>query len=99
MNKEEAKKRTALLKELREQHEDGVKATQALLKETNNARKLLRQAMKESPRTVPEMAAESGLPANEVLWHVIAMKKYGQVAETGLDGYYYRYTLAEGGKS
>jgi predicted Rossmann fold nucleotide-binding protein DprA/Smf involved in DNA uptake len=99
MNKEEAKKRTEMLKQLREQHEEGVKATQALLKETNNSRKLLRQAMKAAPRTVPEMAAETGLPANEVLWHVIAMKKYGQVAETGLDGYYYRYTLAEGGKS
>lgn len=99
MNKEEAKRRTEMLKQLREQHAEGVKATQALLKETNNVRKLLRQAMKTEPRTVPEMAAETGLPANEVLWHVIAMKKYGQVAETGLDGYYYRYTLAEGGKS
>lgn len=98
MTKEEAKKRTEMLKQLREQHDEGVKATQALLKETNNSRKLLRQAMKAAPRTVPEMAAETGLPANEVLWHVIAMKKYGQVAETGLDGYYYRYTLAEGGK-
>jgi predicted Rossmann fold nucleotide-binding protein DprA/Smf involved in DNA uptake len=99
MNKEEAKKRTEMLKQLREQHDEGVKATQALLKETNNVRKLLRQAMKAEPRTVPEIATETGLPANEVLWHVIAMKKYGQVAETGLDGYYYRYTLAEGGKS
>jgi predicted Rossmann fold nucleotide-binding protein DprA/Smf involved in DNA uptake len=99
MNKEEAKKRTEMLKQLREQHDEGVKATQALLKETNSVRKLLRQAMKTAPRTVPEIAAETGLPANEVLWHVIAMKKYGQVAETGLDGYYYRYTLAEGGKS
>lgn len=98
MTKEEAKKRTEMLKQLREQHDEGVKATQALLKEMNNTRKLLRQAMKTEPRTVPEMATETGLPANEVLWHVIAMKKYGQVAETGLDGYYYRYTLAEGGK-
>jgi len=95
MNKEEAKKRTEMLK----QHDEGVKAAQALLKETNSVRKLLRQAMKTAPRTVPEIAAETGLPANEVLWHVIAMKKYGQVTETGLDGYYYRYTLAEGGKS
>jgi predicted Rossmann fold nucleotide-binding protein DprA/Smf involved in DNA uptake len=99
MTKEEAKKRTEMLKQLREQHDEGVKATQALLKEMNNTRKLLRQAIKAAPRTVPEIAAETGLPANEVLWHVIAMKKYGQVAETGLDGYYYRYTLAEGGKS
>lgn len=98
MNKEEAKKRTEMLKQLRKQHDEGVKATQALLKEMNSVRKQLRQAMKTEPRTVPEIAAETGLPANEVLWHVIAMKKYGQVAETGLDGFYYRYTLAEGGK-
>ena len=98
MSREEAKKRSEMLKQLRQQHDTGVKATQALLKEMNATRKLLRQSMTTGPKTVPEIAAESGLPAHEVLWHVIAMKKYGIVSETGLDGYYYRYALAEEGK-
>ena len=42
-----------------------------------------------------ELAASIGLPANEVLWHIIAMKKYNLVAEVGLDDGYYRYSLAE----
>ena len=43
-NKEDAKKRTAMLKRLREEHQDTVERTQALLKEQNAIRKQIRQA-------------------------------------------------------
>ena len=39
------------------------------------------------------MAALSGLPAGEVLWHITAMKKYGLVVETGMCGEYYLYQM------
>jgi predicted Rossmann fold nucleotide-binding protein DprA/Smf involved in DNA uptake len=95
MSKDEARNRTEILKRLREQHQASVSATQALLKELQAIRKEIRQAMQTEPRTVPELAAATGLPANEVLWHVIAMKKYNLVSEVGLDDGYYRYSLAE----
>jgi len=95
VNAQDARARTERLKQLREQHQAGVTATQALLKEQQAIRKELRQVMQEGPRTVPEIAAATGLPAHEALWHVIAMKKYGLVTETGLDDGYYRYRLAE----
>ena len=98
MSKEEARKRAEILKRLREQHQASVSATQALLKELQAIRKEIRQAMQTEPRTVPELAATTGLPANEALWHVIAMKKYNLVAEVGLDDGYYRYRLAEEAK-
>ena len=98
MSKEEVRSRAETLKRLREQHQTSVSATQALLKELQGIRKELRQAMQTEPRTVPELAAATGLPANEVLWHVIAMKKYNLVTETGLDDGYYRYSLAEEAK-
>lgn len=98
MNREEAKKRSEMLKQLREQHAEGVQAAQALLKAQNEARKALSQTMKEQARTVPELAAETGIPAHEVLWHVTAMKKYDLVTEEGLSGYYYSYRLVEGKK-
>lgn len=98
MNREEAKKRSELLKQLREKHVEGVQAAQALLKAQNATRKALREAMKDTARTIPEMAEASGLPAHEVLWHVTAMKKYDMVKEEGLSGYYYTYRLAEGKK-
>jgi predicted transcriptional regulator len=95
MNREEAKKRSETLKRLREQHSDGVKAAQAMLKIQNETRKALSQAMKEQARTVPELATETGIPAHEVLWHVTAMKKYDLVKEEGLSGYYYSYRLVD----
>jgi heterodisulfide reductase subunit A len=40
-------------------------------------------------------AEASGLPADRVLWHITAMRKYDLVVETGKSGDYYRYALAQ----
>lgn len=100
MNKEETCKRTEALKRLREEHQVSVDAAQALLKEQQAIRKEMRQALQAGPMTVPELAATIHLPPDQVLWHVIAMKKYGLVVEVGLsDGYYqYRLTPSEEAK-
>ena len=50
-----------------------------------------------NPQTVPELADATGLPSADVLWHVMAMKKYGMVAEGKKDGDYFRYALAAAG--
>jgi predicted transcriptional regulator len=97
-NKEDAKKRTAMLKRLREEHQDTVERTQALLKEQNAIRKQIRQAMAGGPKTVPEVAEATGMPGDQVLWHLTAMKKYDLVVETGMGGEYYQYQLAEESK-
>jgi hypothetical protein len=57
-------------------------------------RKAVRAALA-APATVPEIAAASGLPAHTVLWHVTAMRKYGQAREVDQDGDYPRYALIE----
>jgi predicted transcriptional regulator len=94
-DKEAAKQRMAVLKRLREQHAESVTRTQALLKEQQAFRKQLRQAMEGSAKTIPEIAGAAGLPADQVLWHMMAMKKYDLIREIGKDGEYYRYALAE----
>jgi predicted transcriptional regulator len=95
MTKEDAKKRTEALKRLREEHQETVERTQALLKEQNAVRKQIRQAMLEGSKTVPEIAAAARLPGELVMWHIIAMKKYNLVAETGMSESYYQYQLVE----
>lgn len=95
MSTEETRNRAELLKRLREQHQASVSATQALLKELQAIRKEIRHAMQDKPLTVPELAAATGLPAHEALWHITAMKKYNLVTEVELDDGYYRYRLAE----
>jgi predicted Rossmann fold nucleotide-binding protein DprA/Smf involved in DNA uptake len=93
--KEEAKKRTNLLKSLREEHQDTVARTQAWLKEQKAVRKQLCQAIVDAAKTVPEIAELTGIPADQVLWHVTAMKKYDLVVEAGMCDEYYQYQMAE----
>ena len=86
-----AKHRSQFLKQLREEHHETVAQVQAQLKEQQAIRRQIAQAMRDTPKTVPEIAEVSGLPAEQVLWHLIAMKKYNLVIETGLSGEYYLY--------
>jgi hypothetical protein len=90
-----------MLAALRKENREQVKATQQHLKETQLTRKALRRALQGEPQSVPALALELGQPAHEVLWHIAAMKKYGEVKEAGLDEdyEYYLYTLAEGESS
>ena len=90
-NKEAAKKRAILLKRLREEHKETVTRTQVLLKEQKAIRRQICQHMREAPKVVPEIAELTGIPADQVLWHITAMKKYGLVNETGMCGEYYLY--------
>ncbi len=86
-----AKQRSQFLKQLREEHHDTVEQVQARLKAQKDTRRQIVQAMDGEPKTVPEIAATSGLPAEQVLWHIIAMKKYNLVIETGQSDDYYLY--------
>ena len=53
-----------------------------------------RAARKSRPSTVPaDCRCPEVAAADEVLWHVTGMRKYGQVAEAGEDGDYILYEL------
>ena len=93
--REDAKKRAILLKRLREEHKETVTRTQALLREQKAIRRQICKHMREEPKAVPEIAEMAGLPADQVLWQVMAMKKYGLVVETGMCGEYYLYQRIE----
>jgi predicted Rossmann fold nucleotide-binding protein DprA/Smf involved in DNA uptake len=58
-------------------------------------RKAIRQALADAERTVPELAGETGWPAHEVLWMLMALRKYGEVRETGEQDSYPVYGLHE----
>ena len=50
-------------------------------------------AASEAPMTIPEIAQATGFATQDVLWCVIAMKKYGVIGERENDDGYYRYGL------
>ncbi len=67
----------------------------AMIKEQRDTTRALEKALKAGPRTVPQLAAETGLPAPKVLWYLMALRKYGKVAEAGRSGDYYLYQWKE----
>jgi hypothetical protein len=71
---------------------------QALLELTRRQatiRKQLRRALQDGPRTVPEIAAAIGFPTHEVFWHLMAMRKYGDIVEGDEHDGYFEYGLKE----
>jgi predicted transcriptional regulator len=61
-------------------------------------RKQLTEVMKAGAATVPELAQKAGLPADQVLWHLSGMRKYGLAQEAGQAGDYVKYELAKAEK-
>jgi hypothetical protein len=77
----------------------GAKAPQRLLdlrRDQLEISEKVKKALSTGPRTVPEVARESGIPPRKVLWYMMTYFKYGLIAPSGKteDGYY-RYSLKE----
>jgi predicted transcriptional regulator len=87
--------RGQILRQLREEHGPSVERTQALIREQKHMQQAICQFIDETPRTVPEVAAEITKPTHEVLWFVAALKKYGIVVEAGMCGDYPLYQRAK----
>ena len=87
--------RGEVLKRLRTEHAASVARTQALLKEQKKMQQELLAALKDKPKTIPELAAATGLPPERVLWFTAALRKYGVVVENGMSGDYPLYEKAE----
>lgn len=62
--------------------------------------KAIRTALAGRSLTVPELAAAVDSPSHEVLWMLMAMKKYGEISEgEERDGYFeYALIAAEAGR-
>ncbi len=88
-----AKDNKEKLKALREERKDILERNKERLKKQNQEVNLIKKEMKSGPRTVPELAAATGLPGDRVLWYLMAMKKYGEIQEGDLAGGYFRYIL------
>jgi hypothetical protein len=73
-------------------------AKKAYLKSDREARKALREALRYGPKTIPELTHQLSLPGEKVMWYVMALKRYGEVVETGWAGEYLRYALKESGR-
>jgi len=83
------------LKQFREQHNNDAGTLKKYVADFRHDRKQITEALRKGPATVPELVRQSGLPSDQVLWHVTAMKKYGGAREAGQEGDYVKYELIE----
>jgi predicted transcriptional regulator len=69
------------------------------VKEDTKIRTAILNAMKDGPKTIPEISKLTGLPTPLVTWWVMSLRKYGAVVEEGEPSEdYYKYKLKEGKK-
>ena len=66
------------------------------IKSFNKIRKDIVTALKGGPKTVPEIAKAAGVEGKVAMWHIMAMRRYGMIAEGQRRGDYYEYALKEG---
>jgi hypothetical protein len=78
---------------LRERHGGMSKELKEYFNEQQKIYKALRAALKTGPRTVPQLAKECSLPSPIVMWHLMALRRYGQVLDGPEENGYLRYTL------
>ena len=56
-------------------------------------KKKLKEVLKDGPKTVPELAQATKLPSKDVFWHLMSLKKYGEVTEGEEQDNYVEYVL------
>jgi hypothetical protein len=86
----------AALSALRESRGGVSVEMKAWLKDQQDVRKRLRAALAGGAHTVPDLARECGLEAGRVLWHLMAMRRYGEIADAGERGRFLLYALKRG---
>ena len=59
----------------------------------NHILKNIKESIKDVHRTIPEISQITNIASHEVLWYIMAMKKYGIVIEGEEQDGYYQYTL------
>ncbi len=89
------KEKREALKRLREERRSYIEKARALSKDVNREIKEIKNVLSSGPKTVPDIADSTKLPRDKVLYYVMALKKYGEVAEAEKDGSYFKYQLIE----
>jgi hypothetical protein len=93
--KDEPRKKRAI--DLLREKQGGVSdALREYVKTQNRIKKLLHEALKSGPLTVPQIADRCQLDPSVVLWHLMAMRRYGEVLEGREQDGYLLYLLKEG---
>ena len=64
-------------------------------KEFVRIKKLILNSLKEGPKTIPQIAKETSVPADQIIYHLMTLRKYREVVTGELDDMdeYFSYKL------
>jgi hypothetical protein len=88
--KEKAKRPIEILRDRQGGMSKGLKE---YFNEQQRIYKAIRAALKAGPRTVPQIAAECKLDPPKAMWHLMAMRRHGEILEGAEENGYLLYTL------
>ena len=76
---------------------DRARDAREIIRDEMLMRDRLLAALRDGPKTVPEIAQAMGSPMNEVMYWVMAARRYGYVEESKqpTEDEYYQYALTE----
>ena len=83
------------LKALREERSTLIARNKELLKKQNSDTGLIKKGLKDGSKTIPELAKVTGLKSDVILYYVSALKKFGEVTDSGHADGYFKYSLVE----
>ena len=90
-----AKKEKRPIEILRDRQGGMSKALKEYFNEQQRVYKAIRAALKAGPRTVPQLAVECKLDPPKAMWHLMALRRYGEVVEGMEQEGYFLYELKE----
>jgi len=83
------------MKALRETRKAFIQVASSRMKQQKKEIEVIKEQLRSSAKTVPQIAAATQIGSAEVLWYVATLKKYGEIIEGEKDGSYFRYSLAD----
>ncbi len=78
---------------LRTRHGGLSKELREYFTERQRVKKAIATALAGGPRSVPELAQACGIAPPQAMWHVMAMRRYGEIVEAGERDDYVLYRL------
>jgi hypothetical protein len=69
------------------------KVPQELSREHSKIKRQIKKALGERPLTVPELFDATHIPIEKVFWHLMSLKKYGEIVEGEESESYVKYAL------
>ena len=93
MEKQDKGARKEAMKDLRARRKESIKRASSLMKQQKKQIGAILGFLENGDATIPEIAQGVRMPADQTLWYMATLKKYGQIVEGPKEGSFFKYKL------